>query len=141
MEEPYEITADNYALWLRAQRPPFEFFFGLSTLEQEALARVGDEYQQDVCLAIGHALRDPVAAELGAKAAGGDKSAEATLLDRLARASGAKIPTPPPRPTMGGFRDRQAMREHKRREKRAKGASFLGAPPEPIEAPAAELAS
>lgn len=140
MEEPQEITSQSYERWLRAQRPPFEFFFGLSELEQETLARCGDDYQQDICLAIGHALRDPVAAELGARAASGDKTAEATLLDRIARASGARAPMPPPRPAMGGFRDRQALREHKRREKKANGASLLGNPPEPIEPPAAELA-
>ncbi len=39
-----ELTTDAYKRWLRAHRPPWLFFLGLSELEQESLARLGDEW-------------------------------------------------------------------------------------------------
>lgn len=39
-----EMSADAYRRWLRAHRPPFDWFAALSELEQDALAGLGDDY-------------------------------------------------------------------------------------------------
>lgn len=38
------LTVESYRRWLRAQRPDMRLFLGLSELEQETLAILGDEY-------------------------------------------------------------------------------------------------
>ncbi len=37
------LSTDAYRNWLRAQRPPFEWFAQLGPAEQKALADIGDE--------------------------------------------------------------------------------------------------
>jgi len=99
---PPEITNEAYARWLRACRPPFAWFAGLSVEVQEQLALLGDEHRQDAALAIAYAVRDPELAEAGIGAAAGDAGAEETLARRVAaglvqRIVGRQDPQAPPR--------------------------------------------
>lgn len=85
--EPPELTSEGFARWLRAGRPPFAFFAGLSELEQEALAGIGDALEQDRIEALALALANPQALATGAEArdaAGGDADAEESLALKLA---------------------------------------------------------
>lgn len=78
------LSNEGYRRWLRAQRPPMVWFLGLSEIEQEQLALLGDEHAQDLAIAMGYAIQDPQAADAGVSAAGGDLAAEETLARRLA---------------------------------------------------------
>lgn len=84
--EPPEVdlTEESYYRWLRAQRPPLPMFLEMSELEQETLARLGDNYVQDVAVAIGYAVHDPRTADEGLSAAEGDTDAEAALAQKIA---------------------------------------------------------
>ena len=42
-----ELTEESFDRWLRAQRPPFEWFLGQPEDVQEALAARGDRYVED----------------------------------------------------------------------------------------------
>lgn len=96
------LTSAAYDRWLRAQRPPLLDFLKLSEVEQEALALIGDEYMQDLAVAIGYAVRDPQAAGDGIGAARGDATAEESLVRQLAagfaKAIAAKATAKPPKP-------------------------------------------
>lgn len=58
-----ELTEETYHRWLRAGRPPWLFFLEQPEDVQEQLARIGDEHNQDIAVAIGYAVRDPELAE------------------------------------------------------------------------------
>jgi len=88
-----ELTNDGYARWLRAQRPPLPWFLGLSAVEQETLATLGDEHAQDFAVAVGYAVADPHVADAGISAAEGDTHAEESLLRRLATNFAQQIQT------------------------------------------------
>lgn len=81
------LTVAAYERWMRAQRPPLEWFLALPEVEQKALQDIGNAYLQDICLGVGYALADVKAAEAGA---GDSEDHEMELLDRLAGAA-AKI--------------------------------------------------
>ena len=84
-KDPPEVTNEIYSQWLRAQRPPFEFFLGLSSLERDQLALMGEEYVQDVAIALGLAMKHPEDAADGVAALRGDENGEASLALRLAQ--------------------------------------------------------
>ena len=117
-----ELTNDAYRRWLRAQRPPLALFLGLSELEQEALAELGDEHAADFAVAVGYAVADPQAADAGVSAAQGDAAGDESLALRLAEGLAQKLagrtPPPPvpagsmPRETLAGFSGRRQV-EHK----------------------------
>lgn len=71
------LTNDSYARWLRAQRPPLPMFLGLSEIEQEALAGLGDDYVSECITVLAGALRGEEAAEVPKD----DAEAAAGLLD------------------------------------------------------------
>lgn len=76
------VTNEIYSRWLRAGRPPFPWFCGLVEDEQEQLALLGDDYAQDLVIAVGYAVRDPELADAGISAAAGDPVGEETLARR-----------------------------------------------------------
>jgi hypothetical protein len=102
-----EITPEAYTRWLRAHRPPMSTFLGLSELEQESLAQVGDAHTLDVAVAIGHAVRDPDGVEALGAAQAGDMDAEADLAKRLiqgfAEAVASRGGAPAPSPDVAGY--------------------------------------
>ena len=88
------ITQDGYSRWLRAQRPPFEWFSKLSELEQEALATIGDSHASELVEGLAMALgeHEAVAAGVDVRAAvGGDAGVEETLARQLAAGMAAKL--------------------------------------------------
>lgn len=126
---PPEINGENYSRWLRAHRPPFEAFIGLTDLEQEALAAVGDAHSSELVEALAMAVGNAEALTAGVDAraaAGGDVGAEETLARQLAagmasRLSGIVDPNrggaeravraTMPRETLAGFGERH-VEEH-----------------------------
>lgn len=88
------VTSEVYGRWLRAQRPPFQWFAELGELEQEALAGVGDGYVENLAIAIGFAVQDPAAAASGVDTQRGDPEAEAELLGRMAAATVRRMLAP-----------------------------------------------
>ena len=111
-----DLTNEAYERWLRAQRPPFEWFLRLSEVEQEQLAMLGDAHAQDFAVASGYAMQDPEAADAGISAMQGDSDAEETLARKLAQGFASKLmqmqPAPQtrpdrPQPSMAGFGDRR----------------------------------
>ena len=114
-----ELTNEAHARWLRAGRPPYTLFPGLSEIEQEALAQIGDDHDTDRAIALGYAIADPRAADDGVSAVQGDAGAEESLARRLAegligKLAGSKAPPSPdaptsmPRETLAGFGERRA---------------------------------
>jgi len=118
-----ELTNEAHARWLRAGRPPYLLFLGLSAVEQEALAQIGDDHDTDRAIALAYAIADPRAADDGVSAAQGDVGAEESLARRLAEgligkiaaSKGPRTPqTPPdapksmPRESLAGFGERRA---------------------------------
>jgi hypothetical protein len=136
-----ELTNDAHARWLRAGRPPYELFLGLSVLEQEQLALIGDEVTADRAIALGYAIRDPRAAELGV-AAPTDAGAEerlatqlaASVLGRLTKPSGNVIapPVEMPRESLAGFGERRT--ETHERAGRRRSRTLFGKPADEAEA-------
>ena len=112
-----ELTNERYQWWLEAQRPPFEWFLGLSAIEQETLANIGVAHAQDLALAIGHAVSDPTGGEQSLAARNGDASAEESLIKQLAqgfarrlqaaREEPAPVEAPERRETLAGHGERR----------------------------------
>lgn len=137
-----DLTDEAYSRWLRARSPqPISFFLGLGESEQETLAILGDEYTQDVCLAIGFSVHDPVAAQAGLDAVE-SPAAEGDLLMRLAQAAARKAQASPDAArapaatpsglTLGGITERREGLQEDRQRAQDKGKSFLGRKPDPV---------
>ncbi|MHC4180084.1 MAG: hypothetical protein ACYSWU_21480 [Planctomycetota bacterium] len=101
-----KLTNLAYGRWLRANKPPFEWFLARDEDEQETLATIGDEFTQEIAIAYGYAAKDPVIAEAGIEAMGGDGGAEDTLLKiiaekamQAAEAMAPAVSQPPSAPT------------------------------------------
>lgn len=134
-----ELTNEAHARWLRAGRPPYTLFLGLSEIEQEALAQIGDEHDTDRAIALGFAIADPQAADAGVSAVQGDAGAEESLARRLAEGLIGKLATPTrpqaspdaptsmPRESLAGFGER---RTETHTDNRAKPSLFGRAPDE-----------
>lgn len=132
-----ELTNDAYHRWLRAHRPPFTFFLGLSQVEQEALACIGDDHAQEMIEAHALAVANPRALEAGLAvrdAEAGDVDAEESLARTLASAFVAKIkrkaaepaappqqaaPTSAPRESLAGFGTRRKVTHQDNRKRPA----------------------
>ena len=127
-----DLTNDLFQRWLRAQRPPLEMFAALSELEQEQLALMGDEYVQDVAIAVGIAIAHPQEASEGVSALRGDVDSEASMALRVAQNMAI---SPPPTPNgfsgMGGSAQRSVPSSDIK--KSTAPASFMGRAPDPVE--------
>ena len=100
------VTNDAYRRWLRAQRPSWAWFFGLTELEQEQLALLGDEHTQDLVISLGYAIQDPALADASLGAQQGEARGEEELAKRMVQSLAARIltrqeaPQAPPTPSM-----------------------------------------
>ena len=132
-----ELTSESYYRWLRAQRPPWIMFLERTEDEQEALAVLGDAYVVDICIGIGKAVVDPVAAEAGLDAATNVDSEE-ILLQRIAgvlrgREQGAAQQSPQRQPlSMGGVSKRREARAAAEQLEVDESRSFMGHRPDSI---------
>jgi len=149
-----DLTTAAYQRWLRACRPqPLTWFLGLSDVEQDALADLGDEYVQDAILGIGYAVQDPEAASTGVAALAGDLNAEGDLLAKVAAAAAQRImqgrqgaqgaagghrgPVAPAVPlSMSGLKDRRVNAERTRQDAKDSRRSFAGRAPDAVGADA-----
>jgi|DEB0MinimDraft_4_1074332.scaffolds.fasta_scaffold41297_3 hypothetical protein len=111
------VTNDAYRRWLRAQRPAWAWFFGLTELEQEQLALLGDEHTQDLIVSLGYAIQDPALADASIGAQQGEARGEEALAKRLVDGLAARIlarqdapqapkPRSMPSATLAGFGSR-----------------------------------
>lgn len=84
MSQPTVInfTIESYRLWLRAGRPPFEWFARQADDEQKAMAQIGDEERLRAVLELAYTIRDPEAAD--AVASGDEKAIEELTAKRMA---------------------------------------------------------
>lgn len=139
-----------YARWLRAWRPPLQWFIQQSEEGQEALAAVGDRYAGDLIVDLGYATQDPKLAEDGVTQ--DTDGADETKAQRLAnavvarikaqrgQANGPSLPKLPPDPfpssqplTMVGSEQRRAESDLRRREA---GPRLFGRKPDEPKKPA-----
>lgn len=128
------LDNDGYRRWLRAQRPPLTWFLRLAVKEQEQLAILGDEYAQDLAIAVGFAVADPKAAQAGIFADQGDAESEAVLAEKIAKnliqrmaSQGlARTPRTAQEPTFAGI---HAKNDVVKEEEVATPPTFLGAKP------------
>jgi hypothetical protein len=81
-QQEIEVGREVWRQWLRAGRPPMQWFAQQSDSVREALAEDGDAYARDVAAAVGWSVRDPEAAQ--AVASQDADSGEERLLDRIA---------------------------------------------------------
>ena len=154
--EPVSLDNESYSRWIRALRPqPLGWFLSQHDTDQETMACIGDEYQEDFAIGLGYAIRDPDAAAAGL----GQEDAEEAVLARLGaellhRVSGKGSPlssldfegahthsegSQGPRPrkgkrdplagstsvTMGGRSSRQADRLRQEAEERSERLSLI----------------
>lgn len=134
----------GYARWLRAQRPPFDWFFSMNEDEQEALAQVGDGATSNLALEIAEAIHNP---ELRAAEVQGDsQKVEETLAmqiaehvaEGMARRHGVgRQPAPAPQapatvegPTLSGIKKDEF--EFRRTSDTPGGNSLFGKPADPV---------
>lgn len=130
-------TLDAYRRWLRAQRPPFDWFLRLTELEQEAIANEGEQHHL--------LLIEETAARLApADAAGagltGAAAAVQSMLDgfknarqeRTGRLSATTEPAPPITPSMAGFGERREQAIEDAQKKRDAGRSLGGREPDSL---------
>ena len=82
----FELSEGSYDRWLRAHRPPFEWFLSLEVEHQEAIAALGDTHSLRLALAGARAIHDPGGVEMSARVAEGDPEGEAGLAAQLAEA-------------------------------------------------------
>lgn len=105
-----DMTADVYTSWLRAGKPPFQWFMELHPLQQEKLSELGVEHARDFCAGIADAIleaRDEVA-----KPSGDEETAVRQLIEGFGDKLGAAAEGPISAPeklfaTMGGLGDRR----------------------------------
>jgi len=121
-----EIEPAQYALWLRAQRPPFDWFMRQPPMIQQALANEGDAYVQD-CIQIG--------TEIGEKHETEEQAAVRLANQFAEKLSGAgNGPTMrPPEPvpvTMAGLGERRRAKEAERDAAGSAGRSLFGREPD-----------
>ena len=86
-----KLTNEVFARWLRAHRPPMDLFCGLGETEQEQLAMLGDEYAQDMCVAVGYSVANPQIADANSAHARGGMEGEAKMAEALAKNIAARI--------------------------------------------------
>ena len=138
---PPVLTNEAYERWLQAMRPqPLQWFLGLDEGDQVALASLGTEYVQDICLGIGYAVADPDLAEAGLDAADNPES-ESKLLQRLVSGvaeqmlgaeQAAQTLGEPETVSMGGVSQRQKVRAQSEQETKNKGRSLMGRVPDKV---------
>ena len=143
-----ELTNDGYARWLRAQRPPLQWFLALSAVEPETLADLGDANTEEHIEALALALTNPAALAAGAdvREAANDPTIEESMIRQVAGAFAARIqqargapqkaPTPPgsmPRETLAGFGERHTETHTTKGGPRR--PDFLGKAPDEVVAP------
>ena len=123
-----ELTTAMYERWLRAQRPPFEWFAGLTEVEQEHLARTGDEYVMGV------------AESVTPEPKGEDQALEKMAADYIKKTLGGAGTPQAPRPvaSMGGVTRRREEKETERRMKDDERKSLFGRKPDSVEANGSE---
>ena len=123
-ETEVELTNDAYVRWLRAQRPqPIAWFLSFSELEQEALARLGDDYV-DGCIELG------TSAGQEADGASMEQIAAAAIRERLA---GSGSPQTKPAPTMGGLTKQREERAQAEQAARSEGRTLFGKKPDSVQ--------
>lgn len=142
------LTSDAYRRWLRAHSPqPLAFFLGLDEVEQETLAGLGEEYDEDSYIAQSYAMRDPDAAAFGATAEGldgdGDELEESlvhrmsqTIATRMAQVAQEGPGSTPVRtaPSMGGITERRAAGEREAQTAHNEGRRLMGRAPDEVTA-------
>lgn len=92
-KQPPTVTNESYKRWLRAQRPSWAWFFGLTELEQEQLAIMGDEQIQDIIISLGYAIQDPALADASIGASQGEARGEEELARRMVDGLAARLLT------------------------------------------------
>ena len=93
-----DLTNEAFGQWIRAQRPPFQWFMAQTREDREAMAMLGDEYAVSMAVQIGYAVANPEAADATQKAIGGNSDGEADLVEMLARKAVQKILASAPQP-------------------------------------------
>lgn len=101
-----DLTNESYGQWLRAGRPPFEWFLGQDDETREQLAILGDEYARSCIIELGYAMANPVAAEAADLSAAGELEGEAAIVAALARRALGAMDDEKPAPIV----DRPKMR-------------------------------
>lgn len=127
-----EVGVNAYERWVRAHKPPFDWFMRQTEEVQQALAEVGHAYDEDICIGIGYAVQSPQVAEAGLDATTNSES-EMTLLEQivgLATSKARSAPAQPASPTMGGIGERRKQAESERRESIDQGRSLFGRKPD-----------
>ena len=122
--------------WLRAQRPPFQWFFEQPELVQETLAKLGDDHALDLIQGFASAAAHPQALVDGLEATHNPEAEDRILrrgiLDLIGTVMQRQAPTAPPKPpaTMGGMGERKATKAAAGQAKKDDGRSFMGRRPD-----------
>ena len=134
-----ELSNAAFARWLRARCPqPMVEFLTLGEDEQETLAGIGDDYEEDRAIALGYAIADPDAAAIGADGDVEPEDVEALRSELAAAAVFGRPQNSPLSPpatetrTMGGITRRRAERKIRDQEALNAPRRLLGVAPDPV---------
>ena len=142
------LNSPAYCRGLRAHSPqPLSYFLALSDVEQETLAGLGDEHDEDGYIALAYAIRDPEAAAFGATNEGedgDDLGIEENLVQRIASDLAARAvqnaqiapgsTQAENAPTMGGITKRRAAAEVEAKRAHSRGRRLMGREPDEVTA-------
>lgn len=120
------LTADVYARWLRALRPPWDWFLRISELEQEQLASLGDAYHQQLGELVGEALRGGPAPQQEQV----DTTREEELAKQVAANLIRKLNTKPAQATGGSMAGLGSRRVQTEEGRGSRMASLFGRSPD-----------
>lgn len=78
-----ELTKESYLYWLKANKPPLEWFLSLPMDQQAALASIGEEFTRTNWLDLAYCIKDPEAVD--AVLSMDEAKQEEILIERMAR--------------------------------------------------------
>jgi len=123
-----DCTEQSYAYWLRAQRPPFEWFLGLDPVTQAGLARIGDDYVAQ-CIEDGSAVaQEAVDEETQIR-----RVAAGMVGDILGGQGAPRTRTIVHEPSMAGVGSRRVQGNLDRQGDKDGGRCFMGRKPDAVE--------
>lgn len=140
-KKAFALDAVAFENWIRAHRPPIEWFVGLDPITQKGLADIGDGVTFDTVSALADAMSNAPALTAGHGASGQSEALQAAnaILEGMRRRASTQPdpePKPPAAPTgpvsMSEAPKVRAEREARRQATKNEGRSLLGQKPDPV---------
>ncbi len=126
-----ELTNETYSRWLRAQRPPWDWYLRQPSLIQEQLAILGDEYVFGVAETVAEDQKPTQEQEVDAVRKIASELIQKQLGRQAPQTPVRDIPPTPPL-SMGGVTKRRQERQQADQKERDMSRMFLGRRPDSV---------